>query len=182
MTDKQKEILKKIRALPLRKYGSVKHKRLIQEYIKHDPHFPSSKVLRWAQEAGAQAYKLSSWRRQASHPRAKGSSFKPESTSSRIFEPGYKRTSPRSGVQATRIKVFFLCLTWKATWWGEKVILLPNVTFSSSVKKFPLTAYPNKSGVPCKLRFSSLFHDIFVIFLLSSLYNLASGFRWVTSG
>ena len=46
MTDKQKEILKKIRALPLRKYGSVKHKRLIQEYIKHDPHFPSSKILR----------------------------------------------------------------------------------------------------------------------------------------
>ena len=32
MTDRQKEILKKIRALPLRKYGSVKHKRLIQEY------------------------------------------------------------------------------------------------------------------------------------------------------
>ena len=31
MIDKQKEILKKIRALPLRKYGSVKHKRLIQE-------------------------------------------------------------------------------------------------------------------------------------------------------
>jgi len=44
MTDKQKEILKKIRALPFRKYGRVKHKRLIQEYIKHAPHFPSSKI------------------------------------------------------------------------------------------------------------------------------------------
>ena len=28
---KQKEILKKIRALPLRKYGSAKHKKLIKE-------------------------------------------------------------------------------------------------------------------------------------------------------
>ena len=46
MTDKQKEILKKIRALPLRKYGSAKHKKLIKEYIKHDPYFPPSKILR----------------------------------------------------------------------------------------------------------------------------------------
>jgi len=43
---KQKEILKKIRALPLRKYGSAKHKQLIKEYIKHDPYFPPSKILR----------------------------------------------------------------------------------------------------------------------------------------
>ena len=43
---KQKEILKKIRALPLRKYGSAKHKKLIKEYIKHDPYFPPSKILR----------------------------------------------------------------------------------------------------------------------------------------
>ena len=46
MTDKQKEILKKIRALPLRKYGSAKHKKLIKEYIKHDSYFPPSKILR----------------------------------------------------------------------------------------------------------------------------------------
>ena len=45
MTDKQKEILKKIRALPLRKYGSAKHKKLIKEYIKHGPYFPPSKIL-----------------------------------------------------------------------------------------------------------------------------------------
>ena len=32
MKSKQKEILKKIRVLPLRKYGSVKHKKLIKEY------------------------------------------------------------------------------------------------------------------------------------------------------
>jgi hypothetical protein len=43
---KQKEILKKIRALPLRKYGSAKHKKLIKEYIKYDPYFPPSKTLR----------------------------------------------------------------------------------------------------------------------------------------
>ncbi len=42
---KQKEILKKIRALPLRKYGSAKHKKLIKEYIKHDSYFPPSKIL-----------------------------------------------------------------------------------------------------------------------------------------
>ena len=42
---KQKEILKKIRALPLRKYGSAKHKKLIKEYIKYDPYFPPSKTL-----------------------------------------------------------------------------------------------------------------------------------------
>ena len=47
-------------------------------------------------------YKLSSFKLQASKPSAKGSSFKPESTSSRIRAPGYKRTSlPRA--QATRI-------------------------------------------------------------------------------
>ena len=42
---KQKEILKKIRALPLRKYGSAKHKKLIKEYIKYDSYFPTSKLL-----------------------------------------------------------------------------------------------------------------------------------------
>ena len=41
---KQKEILKKIRTLPLRKYGSAKHKKLIKEYIKYDPYFPPSKI------------------------------------------------------------------------------------------------------------------------------------------
>jgi len=41
----------------------------------------------------------------------KQASPEPESTSSRILKPEYKRTSPRSGVQATRINVFFLCFT-----------------------------------------------------------------------
>ena len=42
---KQKEILKKIRALPLRKYGSDKNKKLIKEYIKYDSYFPTPKIL-----------------------------------------------------------------------------------------------------------------------------------------
>ena len=63
-------------------------------------------------------YKPSSNRTQESNPQAKGSSRVPESTSSRIREPGYKRTS-WSRAQATRTKVFFLCLMWKDIWCGE---------------------------------------------------------------
>ena len=55
-------------------------------------------------------YKPSSNRTQESNPQAKGSSRVPESTSSRIREPGYKRKPPSFRLQATRIKVFFLCL------------------------------------------------------------------------
>ena len=54
-----------------------------------------------------QAYKLSNQATQASSPQAKGSSFKPEATSSKILEPGYKRTSLGSGEQATRTNEFF---------------------------------------------------------------------------
>ena len=85
-----------------------------------------------------QAYKRSSASRQASQPQAKGSKLKPSLTREIISDPGYKRTFPLSGVQATRTKVFFTCLTWKDTWWGEKRILLTNVNFSSTVKKVPL--------------------------------------------
>ena len=42
----------------------------------------------------APAYKPSSNREQEARPQAKGSSFKPKSTSSKIFSPEYKRTSP----------------------------------------------------------------------------------------
>jgi len=54
-----------------------------------------------------QAYKLSNQPTQASSPQAKGSSFKPEATSSRTLEPGYKRTSLGSGDPATRTNEFF---------------------------------------------------------------------------
>ena len=60
--------------------------------------------------ANTSVYKPSSTRAQGPSPQAKGSSFKPKSTSSKIFFPGYKRTSPWFRVQATRTKVFFLCL------------------------------------------------------------------------
>ena len=52
-------------------------------------------------------YKLSNQPTQASRPQAMGSSFMPEVTSSRILEPGYKRTSLGSGEQATRTNEFF---------------------------------------------------------------------------
>ena len=71
--------------------------------------------------ANTSVYKLSSSREQEASPQAKGSSLSPESTSSKIFFPGYKRTSPWFRVQATRTKVFFLCLMWKDIWWGENL-------------------------------------------------------------
>ncbi len=58
-----------------------------------------------------QAPKLSNQPTQVSSPQAKGSSLVPKRTSSSIPEPGYKRTFPLSGEQATRIKVFKLCFT-----------------------------------------------------------------------
>ena len=63
----------------------------------------------------APAYKPSSTETQDFKPQAKGSSFNPKSTSSRIREPGYKRTS-WSRAQATRTKVFFLWVIWKDIW------------------------------------------------------------------
>ena len=57
--------------------------------------------------SSAQAPKLSNQPTQAASPQAKGSSFKPEATSSKILEPGYKRTSLGSGAQATRTNEFF---------------------------------------------------------------------------
>ncbi len=52
-------------------------------------------------------YKLSNQPTQAASPQANGSSFKPESTSSSILDPGYKRTSSGSGEQATSTNEFF---------------------------------------------------------------------------
>jgi len=127
-----------------------------------------------------QAYKPSSKETQDFKPQAKGSSFKPESTSSRIREPGYKRTS-WSRAQATRIKVFFLCLIWKDIWWGENLTKLDFfrlVTFNSTVKKFPLGAYPKRSGVPNKAQFSSLVHEI----PLDSCFNFLHNSRSVIGG
>ena len=92
----------------------------------------------------ANGYKPSSTVTQGPKPQAKGGPARliPKSTSSRIREPGYKRTS-WSRAQATRTKVFFLCLMWKDIWCGEnrtKLGFLGGVTFNSRVKKLPLGA------------------------------------------
>ena len=75
------------------------------------------------------------------------------------------------------IKLFCGCLIWNAIWCGENRILFPLQTFNSTVKKWPLVLYPNRSGVPDKLRFSSLIHDISGINFLTFAYNFCSGFK-----
>jgi len=121
-------------------------------------------------------YKLSNQPTQSTSPQAKGSSFKPEATSSKILEPGYKRTSLGSGDPATRTNEFFGCFTKKAIWWGEKRILLTFVNLSSTRKKFPKLLYPNISGVPNKALFSSLVQLILLLNLLSSRHKSFSNF------
>ena len=57
--------------------------------------------------SSVQAPKLSNQETQASSPTVKGSSRKPSFTSSKIPDPGYKRTSSGSGDPATRTNEFF---------------------------------------------------------------------------
>jgi len=83
-------------------------------------------------------YKLSNQLTQSTSPQAKGSSFKPEATSSRILEPGYKRTSLGSGEPATRTNEFFGWDTKKLIWWGDRRTLLTFVNLSSTRNQFPL--------------------------------------------
>ena len=95
--------------------GQKMSKKFNTEYTKNESRkkTKSTKVQTHKREgdrANTSVYKPSSSREQEESPQAKGSSFKPESTSSKIFFPGYKRTSPWFRVQATRTKVFFLCL------------------------------------------------------------------------
>ena len=80
--------------------------------------------------------KDSSFKRQASSPKHKGSSLKPQATSSWTLLPSksFKHPEPRCWMQ---MKVFCGCFTWNAIWCGEKRILLLFVTFSSTVKKVP---------------------------------------------
>ena len=113
---------------------------------------------------------------QASSPKPKqqASSFKPQASSSMLREPSKSFTAQGSR-RRTRIKLFFGCSLWKAIWCGEKRIELIRVTFSSTVKKWQLVLYPNRSGVPNTLLFSSLVHVICGVILLSSCQNLVSG-------
>ena len=123
-----------------------------------------------------QAPSSSNLKRQASSPKHKGSSFKPQAASSWTLLPGksFKHLWSRD---STKINELLGWRTWNAIWCGENLILFPLQTFSSTVKKCPEVLYPNKSGVPDKLRFSSLIHDISGIDFLSFAYNFCSGFK-----
>ena len=123
-----------------------------------------------------QAPSFERYKRQASSPKLQASSFKPQASSSRILDPGKSFKHLWSRLSA-KIKLFCGCLIWNAIWCGEKRILFPLQTFSSTVKKWPLLLYPNRSGVPDKLRFSSRIHDILGIDFLIFAYNFCSGFK-----
>ena len=104
----------------------------------------------------------------------KDSNHKPQASSSRIEEPGKSFTHLWSRA-STKIKVLFGCFTWKLIWCGENVTLLLFVTFSSIVKKWPLALLTSKSGVPCKLLFSSRISEKSLKLFLTFWYNLRSG-------
>ena len=61
--------------------------------FKHPKYYAELRKQRRLQALKQQAYKPSSTPMQESSPQAKGSSLKPKSTSARIREPGYKRTT-----------------------------------------------------------------------------------------
>ena len=75
-------------------------------------------------------------KRQASSPKQQASSLKPQASSSMILEPRKSFTVPEPRC-SSMINVLLGCLTWKLIWWGEKRTLLPFVTLSSTVKKWP---------------------------------------------
>ena len=83
-----------------------------------------------------QAPSLLSIKPQASSPKQQASSFKPQASSSMILEPRKSFTVPGPRASAM-INVLCGCLTWKAIWCGENLILFPLQTFNSTVKKCP---------------------------------------------
>ena len=111
---------------------------------------------------------------QASSPKQQASSLKPQAASSLIREPR-KSFTDRGPRASAKINVLCGCATWNAIWCGENLSLFFFVTFNSTVKKVPESLYPNRSGVPKRLRFSILVQIIVGVLALSFLYNLASG-------
>ena len=112
-----------------------------------------------------QAQRASSFKRQASSPKQQASSLNPQATSSWIMVPGKSFTVP--GPRAsTKINELLGWRTWNAIWCGENLILFPLHTFNSIVKKCPLLLQTSRSGVPCKLLFSSRISENFLNFLL----------------
>jgi len=104
----------------------------------------------------APSFEKNKW--QASSPKLQASSSKPRVSNSKIWDPRKSFTvhEPRCW---TKIKVLCGCFTWKLIWWGENLTLLLFVTFNSIVKKWPEALQTNRSGVPCKLEFSSLMSE-----------------------
>ena len=97
----------------------------------------------------------------------------PLDISSWIMEPGISFTEHGPRVRA-KINV---CLGWAtchAIWCGENLSLFPLATFNSTVKKCWLLLYPNRSGMPSKLRFSIRFQMMEGVFFLRSWYNFRS--------
>ena len=87
----------------------------------------------------------------------------------------YNLTSLREG-WLTRIKSRLVLVKWNNFWWGEKWILLPWTTLSSTIKKPQESLYPNRSGTPKDAQDSSLVHWIWGVFFLTNFQNLLSGF------
>ena len=90
-----------------------------------------------------------------------------------IEDPGISFTEHGPRVRA-KINV---CLGWATCheiWWGENLTLFPLATFNSIVKKFLEVLYPNRSGMPSKLRFSIRFQMMEGVFFLRSWYNFRS--------
>ena len=64
-------------------------------------------------------------------------------------------------------------------WWGEKrIVLLSEVTLSSTVKKLEFSELPSKSGMPEFIAFSILFQRVSLVFDLTSCQSFCSGFTW----
>ena len=97
----------------------------------------------------------------------------PLDNSSWIMDPGtsFKALGPRV---LSRINVLSGCDLWNEIWCGENLTLFPLATFNSTVKKCLEVLYPNRSGMPSKLRFSTRFQMMEGVFFLRSLYNFRS--------
>ena len=132
------------------------------------------------QQAPSSKRQAPSWYKKsriASSPKQNGSRSRPDDSSAKIPEPGYRRKRfPVHGPRAwTKINVFSGCVTWKLIWCGENLTFLPFVTFNSTVKKCLLALYPNRSGIPTTLMFSILFQIILGVLAFNFLYNFCSG-------
>ena len=112
-----------------------------------------------ASSSKLQAPSLEKNKPQASSDKQQASSSKPQASSSKIWEPRKSFTVPEPRCW-TMINVLVGCFTWKLIWCGERRTLLPFVTLSSTVKKWPEVLQANRSGVPSRLWFSSLIHEI----------------------